>query len=428
MRTDAGGLVGQGTRWILYLLASVLVMCLCSPACLVAAGNDVSAEIAVTPGSHNLAIPAIPDGSEVAEITVTITAATGWNLIRLDPAPAGWSGTYQRMYDGMSPGEAYGGVFTGELEPIEQLPPPKGSGGGKPDYTFTVNAEGTSIKPEYRIRPDEQTVCVGESATFYAEKKVDEASGWVLEESFWTVGGETNYPVASSISIVTNTPGEYSVVAANSPTRVLTDSATLTILKVDIEPTTLNVCSKTNSASLNLTTDSFLGGGTANWTSVPNGISGSGSIITFDPSSLTPTQYVVTAASSVLSGCTDTCIVEVIKVDIAPGSTNVCYTNTSVTLNLTGDSYLNGGTANWTSVPTGISGSGSSITFDPSSLTPTQYVVTAASSVLPGCNDTSTVTVVRVELNSISGENENGHAKVQGKITPSVTVDSWRTL
>jgi len=234
MRTDAGGLVGQGTRWIIYLLASVLVMCLCSPACLVAAGNDVSAEIAVTPGSHNLAIPAIPDGSEMAEITVTITAATGWNLIRLDPAPAGWSGTYQRMYDGMSPGEAYGGVFTGELEPIEQLPPPKGSGGGKPDYTFTVNAEGTSIKPEYRIRPDEQTVCVGESATFYAEKKVDEASGWIPEESFWTVGGDTNYPVASSVTVITNTPGEYSVVAANSPTRVLSDSAELTVVQVDL--------------------------------------------------------------------------------------------------------------------------------------------------------------------------------------------------
>ena len=93
-----------GSRRIFFLIATAFVMWLHTPVHVLAGNNDVSASIAVTPGDHDLSIPSIPDGSEMATITVTITAASGWRLVRLDPAPAGWVGTYQRLYDGMSPG------------------------------------------------------------------------------------------------------------------------------------------------------------------------------------------------------------------------------------------------------------------------------------------------------------------------------------
>jgi len=93
-------------------------------------------------------------------------------------------------------------------------------------------------------------------------------------------------------------------------------SLPVTVLKVDVEPTVLNTSHDATSASLNLTSDSFLGDGTANWTSEPPGISGAGSTITFNPSGLTPTNYAVEAKSSLLSSCMDNCQVNVFKVEI----------------------------------------------------------------------------------------------------------------
>jgi len=93
-----------------------------------------------------------------------------------------------------------------------------------------------------------------------------------------------------------------------------TDKVKVTVLKVDIEQTNDVYCVHQTNATLNLTSDSFLGSGTANWTSVPAGISGTGSNITFNPSTLTPAQYVVTAKSSLLSTCEDTATVCVYRV------------------------------------------------------------------------------------------------------------------
>lgn len=252
MSARAGGATGPGKLRMAFMIAAAMAMCLCVPVRLIAADNDVSADIAVTPGNHNLTIPPIPDGSEVAEITVTITAAPGWNLVELDPAPDGWFGTYQRLYDGMSPGEAYGGVFTGELEPIAESG--GGGDGGEPDYTFTVNADGTSVKPEYRIRPDEQTVCVGQGAEFFAEKRLDEMSPWELKVSNWRLDGAERPPAASSKTFVTNTSGIYTVTAE---TNGLSDSATLTIIKVESVTSDRDVCwdggSSVNHKTINFT-------------------------------------------------------------------------------------------------------------------------------------------------------------------------------
>lgn len=206
----------------------------------------------------------------------------------------------------------------------------------------------------------------------------------------------------SGTSIVVNpgslAPGEYVVTAQSSIVPSYADTCVVRIIKVDIVPDTTNFCWNATSALLSLTPDSYLGGGTANWTSDPVGVSGSGTSIIFNPSGLTPGAYVVTARSSVLPNCTDTCTVNVVKVDIEQAVTNVCWESSSVSLNLTMDSYLDGGTAIWTSEPAGISGSGTSITFNPSGLTPGAYVVTARSSVLPNCSDTCVVQVIHVEI------------------------------
>ena len=67
---------------------------------------------------------------------------------------------------------------------------------------------------------------------------------------------------------------------------------------------------------MNLTPDSALGGGTANWSSQPAGIGGSGTSLAVNPSSLTPGEYTVTAQSSIVPSYSDTCIVRIIKVDV----------------------------------------------------------------------------------------------------------------
>jgi hypothetical protein len=87
--------------------------------------------------------------------------------------------------------------------------------------------------------------------------------------------------------------------------------------------------------------------------------------------------------------------VYVLKLDIEPAETNVCWKSTSCTLKLTDDSYP-GGTAIWTSSPAGMVGTGKAVTFNPSSLAPGEYVMTAASGIVPAYRDTCVVRIVKV--------------------------------
>ena len=86
------------------------------------------------------------------------------------------------------------------------------------------------------------------------------------------------------------------------------------VLQVDIEQSEANVCWKSTTCSLNLTSDSHPGGDVI-WTSSPAGISGRGRAINFNPSSLEPGEYTVTARSAKASGCSDSCIVRVVKIE-----------------------------------------------------------------------------------------------------------------
>ena len=86
--------------------------------------------------------------------------------------------------------------------------------------------------------------------------------------------------------------------------------------------------------------------------------------------------------------------VYVLKLDIEPVETNVCWKASSCTLKLTDDSYP-GSEAVWSSIPDGISGRGNSITFSPNALTPGAYTVTARSGIVANYTDTCIVRVVK---------------------------------
>lgn len=87
--------------------------------------------------------------------------------------------------------------------------------------------------------------------------------------------------------------------------------------------------------------------------------------------------------------------VYVVKIEIEPKETNVCWKASSCKLKLTDDS-VPGGVAVWTSNPAGISGSGNSITFNPSALSAGEYTVTAKSGIVPSYKDTCVVRIVKI--------------------------------
>lgn len=87
--------------------------------------------------------------------------------------------------------------------------------------------------------------------------------------------------------------------------------------------------------------------------------------------------------------------VEVLKLDIEPEETNICWKSTSCTLKLTRDSHP-GGAAVWSSSPAGISGQGNSVTFNPSALSPGVYTVTARSGAVEDYKDTCIVRIIKI--------------------------------
>jgi RHS repeat-associated protein len=179
------------------------------------------------------------------------------------------------------------------------------------------------------------------------------------------------------------------------------------VLKIDIGPTETNTCVQQTSGEVKLTADSYWAGdtvGNVNWSSSPGSLgTGSGDTFTFNPSNATPTSYVVTAEASVLTSCSDTCTVRVLKVDIEPTETNTCRHETFATVKLKTDCYWGsdaGGDINWSSSPSGLMGSGigNTFTFYPNTSAPTEYVVTAQSTLLPNYTDICTVRVYTVDI------------------------------
>jgi hypothetical protein len=190
----------------------------------------------------------------------------------------------------------------------------------------------------------------------------------------------------------------------------------------------------TNAIRFTVTGTNLINGAT--WTLEPNGLSGGATMQSncwysrdVYPGNIA-TSYTIRATSLDNSNFYDEVNLRVLKIDIEQIETNVSWTATSVALNLTVDSYLGNGTANWGSTPSGISGNGTDITFNPSSHTPTTYIVRAQSSLLTNCFDTCTVTVLKVEsIEASSPVADNSPNTFEGQkswpfdVTKSPTAD-----
>lgn len=139
------------------------------------------------------------------------------------------------------------------------------------------------------------------SPPFAAEIEITANSPWHLKE-----------PISQQLRLAIGESGEYMVDDGSGVEEG--PNGDIYVLKLDIEQSETNVCWKSASCTLNLTDDSYTGGG-VEWTSSPAGISGSGNSITFSPNALTAGVYTVTARSGIVSSYTDTCIVRVFNVE-----------------------------------------------------------------------------------------------------------------
>ncbi|MGD9611517.1 MAG: hypothetical protein AB7V22_01290, partial [Kiritimatiellia bacterium] len=170
------------------------------------------------------------------------------------------------------------------------------------------------------------------------------------------------------------------------------------VVHVGIAQSNYMVCWKETAAYLSVTPDTYAPNG-VRWTSRPHGIYGEGNSMEFDPSCMTPQQYVVVAKNDGSPNCPAACEVHVVKVDLTESELYLSAEDSEATLSLTGDSYSPGGYV-WSSVPAGISsnGPGKSIVFVSSNLPPGKYVVRCASADLADCYDECEVYLLKIEL------------------------------
>ncbi len=111
---------------------------------------------------------------------------------------------------------------------------------------------------------------------------------------------------------------------------VYRDNIKVTVVNVDIAPTSFYVGNEAPSASFSLTADSCPAtgaGGKFLWTNTPAGlcdtsVSSDGRTFSFNPSTSTAGVYTVKAWSSLRPDCCDTCLVNVIAVDLRIDSSN----------------------------------------------------------------------------------------------------------
>jgi hypothetical protein len=347
---------------------------------------------------------------------------TGLEILEKYTSAAGTVGTV----DGL-------GVFVGKAPGQTQISCMGHSGSPVDVYVLKVE-----------LAPAETNVCW---RTQTEVRRLTSDSYWADGSVDWTVEPSTGLDVTSSddtsftFSPTNSTPGAYTVTAASSLLPECKDECVVRIVKVDIDPAETNVCWRTQSATLSLTADSRPGG-SVDWTVEPStGLdvtSSDDTSFTFSPTNSTPGAYTVTAASSLLPECKDECVVRIVKVDIDPAETNVCWRAQSAALHLTADSYP-GGSVDWTVEPSSgldVTSSGdTSFTFSPTNSTPGTYTVTAASALLPECKDTCAVRVIKVDSETVAtipadrARNTIGVAEeVNLVVTPSVGSITWSVV
>ncbi len=167
----------------------------------------------------------------------------------------------------------------------------------------------------------------------------------VDDDFYITTRGVSSPPFEADIGVVAKTPwkllvpadgkmeleiGEYGVYKVEDETGLEDDvEGRIYVLKLDIEQDVKIVCRKSNSASLNVTSDSVTGG--VEWSSNPIGIGGTGDSVNFTPSSLLARDYTVYARSSLIPGYRDECTVRVIDVEILRNEpSNPCLVDSGI--------------------------------------------------------------------------------------------------
>ncbi len=101
-----------------------------------------------------------------------------------------------------------------------------------------------------------------------------------------------------------------------------TASLKMTAIRIQIAPSITNLCHTSATSSLHLTGDSFAGG-EVEWSVSPSGLpfqGSTGNSLTVYPSAGNTGTYTVTARSSALSSCSDTCVVNVIRIESVEAS------------------------------------------------------------------------------------------------------------
>ena len=178
----------------------------------------------------------------------------------------------------------------------------------------------------------------------------------------------------------------------------------------------------TYNAGAHLTTDSYTDGRVTWSLEAIAGSSasiGDNGVVTFGAGG---GRYRIRASAVDLGTCYDSMTLVVPKVDIRQTETNVCQNcGCSVTLDVTDDSYSPGGYV-WSSSPAGISGRGSSITFNPGTNPPGTYTVYAKSAAHPECLDTCTVNVINVDLRVDESDTNSCHLNTVDGVDQIATV------
>ncbi len=175
---------------------------------------------------------------------------------------------------------------------------------------------------------------------------------------------------------------------------------TVETIWVDIQKEVDTVAADETQATIKLTPYSKSPSGYA-WTSSPAGLvgSGSGDTFTYNPAQSTPGAYTVTCKAVGEPSCADSCVVNIVDVDIEQEEQTSCIHEISASLNLTNGCYSPSG-YNWTSAPEGLSGSGSGSTYSysPTNSNPGTYIVRCESVGAAGCYDECTVNIIKVEF------------------------------
>ncbi len=236
----------------------------------------------------------------------------------------------------------------------------------------------------------------------------DSCSGSRVNWSLARIAGSSASISSSGVVTFGAGGGQYRIRVSASELSTCGDSMTLFVPKVDIQQTLTNVCWDCGcNVVLELSPTSFSPGGYI-WSSTPDGISGRGASVTFNPSNLLPGTYTVRAQSASMPSCEDFCIVNVLKVEIEAQAGKINYGFDPNETVKTGGPYA------WTSVDEEGTSGLSKIDIEPSAAANEIELVVVSGT---GSADISPKTFIAGSTDlTITGQGTTGNALIEARI------------